>query len=533
MIRTVAALALAAALPLGACTRPLPPAAAIYARGADSKSLDPQAVDDGESAKVIENIYDGLVAFGPGNTKVEPALAEKWETSADGLQWTFHLRSGVKFHDGTPFEADAVVFTFLRFLEEKGEFHPPEVPYRPFYADHIAAVEARDPATAVFRLKEPYAPFLANLCMFSALIVSPSAVKGSMAGKPLSDESRAEFGKRPVGTGAFRFQEWNAGEKKITLVRNEEYWRGPSALARVVFITIPDNNARLSALRAGSCNWMDQLNMEDLAACRKDARLKVWSATGLNVGYVALNTTRKPFDDVRVRRAVSLAIDRKKLVEALYFGAGKPAVHPMAPGTLGYDDATPLPTPDREKAKSLLAEAGFPGGFDTELYGMPNPRPYFPSPQKIAQVLKSDLAAVGIRATINPVGEWGAYLDAVQNGKHPMCMLGWTTDNGDPDNFLTTFFAEACARPGPGALGVAFWVDPGMQDLLHRGATETEGAKRAAIYREALALVGREVPLVPIAHAEQVFLSTSGFAGFTVQPTGDLILHPVRPVAAE
>jgi peptide/nickel transport system substrate-binding protein len=521
---TVPALLLALALPPGGCKRALPPAAAIYSRGADSKSLDPQAVDDGESAHVIENIFDGLVTFALGSTEIVPALAERWETSPDGLEWTFHLRSGVKFHDGTPFDAEAVVFTFRRFLDEKGPLLPPEVPYRSYFADAIVAVEAKDPSTVLFRLKEAYAPFLPNLCMFSAGIVSPAAVKAS---------GGAEFGKHPVGTGPFRFQEWNVGEKKITLLRNESWWHGRPALDRVVFTTIPDNNARLSALRSGSCNWMDGLNPEDLEACRRDARLKVWTAPAPNVGYLAMNVLRKPFDDVRVRRAVSLAIDRKKLVEALYFGAGLPAVHPMPPGILGYDASVPLPSPDPAKAKALLAEAGFPGGFDTELFSMPNPRPYFPNPQKIAQVLKSDLEGVGIRATINPVGDWAAYLDAVQNAKHPMCMLGWTGDNGDPDNFLSTFFSAACARPGPGALGVAFWVDPRMQDLLRRGNRELDPAKRAAVYRDALALVREEVPLVPIAHAEQVFVSTSAFDGFVVQPTGDVLLHPVRPVPAE
>jgi peptide/nickel transport system substrate-binding protein len=518
-----AAILVLAALP-GGCKRDLPPAAVIYARGADSKSLDPQAVDDGESAHVIENVFEGLVAFGSGSTRIVPALAEKWETSPDGLDWTFHLRPGLKFHDGTPVDGEAVVFTFRRFLDEKGPAVPTEVPYRTYFSDVIAAVEAKDAGTVVFRLKAPYAPFLPNLCMFAAGIVSPAAVR---AAGPVA------FGKNPVGAGPFRFQEWNAGEKKITLARNESYWRGPSAVERVVFLTIPDNNARLSALRSGSCNWMDGLNPEDLDACRKDARLRVWTAPAPNVGYLAMNVLRKPFDDRRVRRAVALAIDRKKLVDALYFGAGLPAVHPMAPGMLGYDESVPVPEPDPAKAKALLAEAGFPDGFDTELYSMPNPRPYFPNPQKIAQVLKSDLAAVGIRATINPVGDWAAYLAAVQNGKHPMCMLGWTGDNGDPDNFLSTFFSAACAKPGPGALGVAFWVDPRMQELLQRGNRELDVGKRAAVYREALALVREEVPLVPIAHAEQVFLSTSGFQGFVVQPTGDLILHPVRPALAE
>ncbi len=526
MNRTLAAVAaVLLALPVAGCRRDLPPAVAVYARGADSESLDPQGIDDGESAKVVENLYDGLVEFGPSSTRVVPDLAERWETAEGGLEWTFHLRSGVLFHDGTPCDGEAVVFTFRRLLEgEKGRFAPPKMPYGSFFSDHIESVTAPDAATVKFRLKHAYAPFLQNLAMFAACIVSPTAMKAQGA---------AAFAKSPVGTGPFRFVQWNHGEKKITLERNAAYWRGAPALDRVLFITIPDNNARLSALRSGACNWMDGVNPQDLAACRADPGLRVWTGTGMNVGYLAMNTGRKPFDDVRVRRAVGMALDRKRLVDALYLGAGVPASQPLPPGILGHDPAWKPGPPDVAGAKALLAEAGFPAGFETTLFCMPNPRPYFPDPGEIAQVLRSDLAAVGIRASIDNVGDWTQYLEAVQNAKHPMCMLGWTTDNGDPDNFLWTFFSDESARVGPGALNMAFWVDPEMQRLLREGQRETDPAKREGIYRAALAVVRDQVPMVPIAHAEQVFLSTAGFEGFLVQPTGDVLLYPVKPPPAE
>ena len=464
-IAAAAALAAVMTLPLGGCRRALPPAMIVYARGEDSESLDPQAVDDGESVKVTDQIFESLVSFGPGTCDLVPGLAESWTASPDGLTWEFRLRSGVKFHDGTPLDADAVLFTFARLLDVKNPLRPPvKVPYESFYRGIIAKVEAKDPLTVVFTLERPYAPFLANMAMFAGSIVSPTAVKA--AGGEL-------FGKKPVGTGPFRFDAWSQGEKKISLVRNEAWWGGRPGVDRVIFRTIPDNNSRITALRSGDCNWMDGLNCEDIDACRKDPRLKVWSATGMNVGYLAMNTDRKPWDDVRVRRAASLAIDRKRLVEALYYGSGHAAGHPMPPGTLGYDDSVPVPAAEPAKAKALLAEAGFPGGIDTELYAMPNPRPYFPSPLKIAEVLKADLAAAGIRARIVTPGDFTLYREAVSNGKHDMAMLGWTTDNGDPDNFLFTFFAKENAVKGPGALNVSFWVDPRMQELLKKGQEVT------------------------------------------------------------
>ena len=518
-------LAFAAAAPLGACRRELPGATIVYGRGEDAESLDPQAINDGESAKVCNNLFEGLVSFAPGTCDIVPSLAESWTASPDGLEWTFLLRKGVQFHDGTPFDAEAVAFSMARLLDKENPLRPDDkVPNAEFFRGIIVAVAPKDPATVVFRLSRPYSPFLANMAMFSASMVSPKAVKemGSRA-----------FGKSPVGTGPFRFESWSQGEKKIVLVRNERSWQGPSAVEKVIFKTIPDNNTRLTALRSGDINWMDGVPCEEIAACRADAKLKVWSAPGFNVGYLAINTERKPFDDVRVRRAVSLAIDRKRLVDALYYGSAVPAVHPLPPGSLGYDGSVPLPAADPAKARALLAEAGYPDGFETDLYAMPNPRPYFTNPPKIAEVLKADLAAVGIRAKIETAGDFSLYREALSNGRHSLGMLGWTGDNGDTDNFLFTFFAKEMAVKGAGANNISFWVDPKMQDLLRRGQDETDPAKRAAIYREALALVADQVPMVPIAHAESVIVSRSGFEGFHVQPTGDVNLHGVKPPAGE
>ena len=523
--RTVVAAALLAAMavPLGACRRALAPSIIVYGRGEDAESLDPQGIDDGESAKVVNNLFESLVTFGPGNADVVPCLAESWTTSPDGLEWTFRLRPNVKFHDGTPMDSAAVLFSFERLLVEKSPSAPPEkVPYASFYRDAILAVVPKGPDAVLFKLRRPYAPFLANLAMFAASIVSPAAVNSS---------GPKAFGQAPVGTGPYRLESWARGEKKIVLVGNPAYWGEPPAVPKVVFRTIPDKNSRLTALRAGDINWLDTINPEDLEPCRRDPRLKVWSATGMNVGYLAMNTERKPFDDVRVRRAVSLAVDRKKLLDTLYYGAGTPAVHPMPPAVPGYDASVPLPAADPAAAKALLAQAGFPEGFETDLYAMPNDRPYFPSPLKIAEVLKADLATAGIRVKITTPGDFSLYREALSNGRHSLGMLGWTGDNGDPDNFLYTFFAKENAVKGAGALNISFWVDPRMQDLLRQGQEEFEPAKRAAIYARALALVREEVPLVPIAHADAVFVSRAGFEGFHVQPTGDLILRVVKPPA--
>lgn len=318
----------------------------VFARGSDSISLDPAIPTDGESAKVMNNIYDNLVRYKAGSTDIEPALAETWETSADGLVWTFHLRKGVKFHDGTPFNAEAVKFNIERQL-------PPNdisnMPYAEFTFGMIDKVEAVDEHTVKITLKNPYAPFLSNLAMaISAPIISPAAAK----------KYGADYGQHPVGTGPFIFEKWDK-EQQIVLRANKNYWGGAPAVDKVVFKVTKENSVRANELLTGSIDIMDGIDPNDVARLKADANIVLLHGPGMNINYLGMRTNRPPFDNPKLREAVSRAINRKALVEFLYQGTAILANGPLPPSMFGYHAGLKPYEYDVAKAKELLKEAGY------------------------------------------------------------------------------------------------------------------------------------------------------------------------------
>ncbi|MCL4425518.1 MAG: ABC transporter substrate-binding protein [Firmicutes bacterium] len=318
----------------------------IYARGADSVKLDPALPTDGESAKVMNNIYDNLVRYKPGSTDVEPALAESWKVSDDGKVWTFNLRKNVKFHDGTPFNAEAVKFNIERQL-------PPKVTKEMAYADFtygmIEKVEAVDANTVKITLKSPYAPFLANLAMgLAAPMISPTAAK----------KYGENFSQNPVGTGPFIFVKWDK-EQQIVLKANKAYWGGAPKVDRVIFKVVKENAVRANELLTGSADIIDGVDPNDVPRLQQDSNVRLLTAPGMNINYLGIRTDKKPFDDPRIRQAISMAINREAIVKSLYQDKAILANGPLPPNLFGYyKDLKPY-SYDPEKAKALLKEAGY------------------------------------------------------------------------------------------------------------------------------------------------------------------------------
>lgn len=481
----------------------------IFGRGGDSVSLDPGHEDDGESMVVCEMIYDTLVQFAEGKTDLEPGLAESWDISDDGLVYTFHLRSGVTFHDGTPLTADAVVFSFERQRDPGHPFHGVGGAYKYWgnmgMSDIVATVEKVDDLTVRFTLAHLEAPFLANLAMPFCSIVEPAAV----------EKWGEDFGRHPVGTGPFAFESWEP-KQKIVLRKNASYWGGAPALDAVIYRVIPESNTRLLELRGGRIHGFDNPSPFQVKGVEGVAEVEVLTQPGMNVGYLAMNTQKKPFDDVRVRRAVNYAIDKRALIERLYGGMGLAAKNPLPPSVWGYDDTIEDFPHDVEASKALLAEAGFPDGFDTTLWAMPNPRPYMPSPDKVAESLIADLAEVGIRAKMVTY-DWATYLDKTESGEHDMALMGWSGDNGDPDNFLYILLSkDATTAP---ATNIAFWRDDEYSDLVARAKEVTDRAERARLYAKAQRVFHEQVPWVPLAHSVQVVLVRSEVRNLVLYPT--------------
>ena len=481
----------------------------IFGRGGDSVGLDPAHEEDGESFKVCENIYDTLIRYKDESTEVEPALAESWESSKDGLTWTFHLRKGVKFHDGTPFNADAILFSLNRQHESNHPFHSVGGPYIYWsdtgLANTVDEITAVDEYTVQITLKQPYAPFIYTIAMTPFSIVSPTAVK----------KWKVDFTNHPVGTGPFIFDRWDRNDKVVLKV-NKGYWDGRPPLERIIFRSIPDNSVRLIELQNGSLHAMEFPNPDDLPQIREDPNLIVIEQPGMNVGYLAMNMDKKPFDNLKVRLAINHAINKRAIIEQLYQGMGIPAKNPIPPTMWSYDDSIEDFAYNPEKARQLLKEAGYAKGFKTTLWALPVPRPYIPDGQSLAVAIQSDLRRVGIQAKIVTF-DWGTYLEKTKNGEHDMAMLGWSADIGDPDNFLYYLLSKTAAEKPAG--NIAFYRSDEMQEIIDRARSTTNQAARIELYKRAQALFHRDVPWVALAHAKQFVIINKKVKNLKLHPT--------------
>lgn len=513
-------ISLVAALTLGTMAAPKPKIGGtlVYGRGADSVSLDPANVTDGESMRVTRQIYEGLVSYSEKDTSIEPALATSWENSKDGLIWTFKLRKNVKFHDGTPFNAAAVKFSFERQMFKDHPYHHGDFEYWlgmfGGFPGVVKSVDVVDDLTVRFKLERPQAPFLANLAMSNFVIFSPDAVK----------KFGEDIGNHPIGTGPFKFVRWDHGDK-ITVEANMDYWAGRPYLDKIIFRSIPDNSARLIELQSGGIHLMDSLNPDDVALVNKDKNLQVLLRPPFNVGYLAMNMDKKPFDNVYVRQAVSYAINKAALVKAFYAGLAQPAKNMTPPSLWGYNNKVTDYTYSVSRAKTLLAKAGYPKGFETTLWAMPVARPYMPQPTKIGEAIQANLAAIGIKAKIVSF-DWGTYLDKISNGEHDMCLIGWTGDNGDPDNFLYMLLDKDQAVKGS-ANNYSFYRSEELHKVLIEAQRVSDQKTRSALYMKAHEIIHRDAPVVPLVHSTPPLAAFKHVMGYYPHPTQNEVMNLV------
>lgn len=442
----------------------------VYGRGTDTVSLDPITVTDGESFKVARNIYETLVQFGEEDTSIKPSLAKKWKISEDQLTYTFTLQDGVKFHDGTDFNAEAVVKNFERWMSGTINLFP-------YYGDMfggfvgdkthiIKSVRAVDEQTFELKLKKPLSALLNNLAMVAFSIASPTAI----------EKEGEQYGKHPVGTGPFKFVSWKRNDS-IELDKNKEYWQdGYPKVSKLIYRTLPDNSARLNGLVTGEIDIADGLSPSDHKRIEDDQNLQLLKRPSFNVGYLGMTMTQKPFNDEKVRQAVSMAIDRQAIVNSFFEGLATEAKNPLQPTSLGYHENTKPYTFDVEKAKAILKESSYDGKV-VELWAMPVPRPYMPDGQKVAEAIQKNLETIGMKTKIVTY-EWATYLDKTRKGEAQLFLLGGTSDNGDPDNLLSLFFDES------GSLNNSQLTDVKIQSLLAKARSTTDSAIRKEIYGE-------------------------------------------------
>jgi peptide/nickel transport system substrate-binding protein len=499
-----------------------------FGRGADSVSLDPINQADTESSKVCRQIFDGLLDFAPESTDVIPALATEVPQPEDGgRSYTFNLREGVKFHDGEPLNAEAVVFNFERWRftdnpyhkgggSQTTEFSYYSAMFGGFDDDSvIESVEAVDEYAVRITLKEPQGPFLKNIAMSVFVMASPKAIK----------ENVENFWQEPVGSGPFKFVSWNKGSE-IKLEKNADWWGsevsegeggGGPKVAQVVFRSIPDNTSRTAALTGGQLSAADGLTPDDVPTVQQAEGLKIDYRPPLTIGYLAMNVQKEPFDNPQVRQAINMAIDMPKIVEAFFGETGDVATTYMPPTVPFFNDQIERYPFDPEQARQMLEEAGA-ANLETTLWYMPIPRPYMPDGKGIAQAMQQDLKEVGVNAKLVTY-EWGTYLQKTGAGEHDMGLLGWTGDNGDPDNFLNVLLSSKTATE-ENALNIAYYKNPEVDKILDQAQTTIDENERERLYFQAQEMLVEDAPWVPIAYAKPPVGLQNQVQGYHPNPTG-------------
>ena len=494
----------------------------VYCSEGSPENFYPGVNTTGTSFDANSQIYSRIVDFERGGTTVVPGLAEKWDISPDGKVYTFHLRKGVKWHNHRAwkptrdFNADDMIFAIERQWKESNPYFKVTSTNHSYFNDMglpklLKSVEKVDDYTVKITLEKPEAPFLSDLAMEYAGVQSKEYADAMLkAGTP------EKVDQEPIGTGPFYLVQY----QKDAIIRYKafpQHWAGKAKIDDLIFAITPDASVRWAKLQKGECHVMPYPNPADLDAIRKDPNVTVLEQPGLNIGYLAYNTTKKPFDDVRVRKAFNMAMNKQAIIDAVYLSTGVAATNPIPPTMWSYNKSIKDYPYNPEAAKKLLAEAGYPNGLETDLWAMPVQRPYNPNAKRIAELMQADLAKIGVKAEIKSF-EWGEYRKRAQAGEHQTAQLGWTGDNGDPDNFLNTLLGCSAAKSN-GSNIAKFCYQP-FEDLVQKAKSTSDQAVRTDLYEKAQVIFKEQAPWFTIAHSVQLKPVRKEVVDFKLSPFG-------------
>ena len=480
---------------------------------AEPVNLDPPQVTDLNSLRVSRRIAETLVAFADESTQIVPWLAESWTISKDGLWYTFKLRRGIKFHDGTPFNAEAVKFSIERQFNPE---HPAnklgKYPFAGYFFGNVKAVEVMDESTVRFVLKEPRASFLTVLAAGAASIVSPTAVH----------KWGADYALNPVGTGPFRYASWQRGQQ-VLLEKNAAYWRGPVRIDRVIYRSIVEDQARLTELLTGALDVIVGVPPDFVGQLEGSGKVNILKQVGVHVWYLGMNNQKKPFDDKRVRQALNYAVNKDAIVKDVLKGTGAPSSGPVLPGTWGAEPGLKAYPYDPQRAKKLLAEAGYPNGFSTTMW-VPESGSGMQSPVAMATVMQSNLKAIGVNVTLQTM-EWGAYLAKLRSKEQELFALSWMAGSEDPDMVMYPLLHSSQWTPnGPNR---ALYKNDRFDELLTQARHTTDQARRAQLYREAQRILIDDAPWVFVDHEVQIAATSKRVQGLKLHPSFDLRVETI------
>jgi len=495
----------------------------VYCSEGSPENFTPALNTTGTSLDAARPVYNQLVEFTPGTTDLRPGLAEKWDVSKDGTEIVFHLRKGVKFHSWKGFKptrdfnADDVLFSFNRQWKDDNPYHKVSGGSYDYFNDMdmpslLKSIEKVDDYTVKMTLTKPNAPFMANLGMDFATIQSAEYADYLLkAGTP------EKFDQEPVGTGAFQFVAY----QKDAVIRYKafpQYWAGKVKLDQLVYAITPDAAARYAKLQKNECQVMVGPNPADLKSMEANKDIKVLTNEGLNDMYFSFNTEKPPLDKKEVRLALAKAINLKAILSDVYEGSGKPSTTLIPSFMLGYNDKIPEYGYDPEASKKLLADAGVKTPIDIDLWYMPVYRPYNPNGKRMGELMQADLAKIGVNAKLVTY-EWGDYRKRLQNGEATLPQMGWTGDNGDPDNF---FFLFACdiEKKKPVSQNYPRWCNKDHQERLEKARASFDKAERTKLYQEMLQIAHDEVPYLNIAHTVVYTPVRKNVEGFKPSPLG-------------
>jgi len=494
----------------------------VYCSEASPAGFDPSQYTSGTDFDAsAETVFNRLTQFKRGGTEVEPGLATRWDVSPDGLTYTFHLREGVKFHTTdyfTPtrdFNADDVLFTFQRLLDADSPFRKAYPSESPYFTDMglnttIKSVDKIDEHTVRFSLNNVDASFVQNLAMSFASVQS-----AEYAAQLLKEGKAADINQKPVGTGPFVFKRYQK-DSQIRYSANKQYWKPEDVkLDNLVFSITPDAAVRLQKLKTGECQVSGYPRPSDIEVMEQDPNLRVLKQAGFNLGFLAYNVTHKPLDQLKVRQALDMAIDKPAIIKAVYQSAGQLAQNALPPAQWSYDPTIKDAPYDPAKARALLKEAGVAPGTTINLWAMTVQRASNPNARMSAQMIQQDWAKIGITANIVSY-EWGEYIKRAKNGEHDVMIYGWTGDNGDPDNWLGVLYSCAAVKGS----NYAKWCNPEYDKLVQQAKVSSDREQRIKWYQKAQKILKEQIPITPIANSTVFQPLRKEVQDFKISPFG-------------
>lgn len=525
-----------ALLSLSACQQELPEnirSGLVYCAEGAPESFNPQRVTSGTTIDIVsQQLYDRLLDIDAQSGELRPGLALSWQRSADGLTYDFMLRQNVSFHSThffTPsrhFNADDVTFTFKRIMDPSHPYHFLGGGIYPYFqsvdwANLVDDVVAISPYQVRFTLARPDSSFLSNLATDFAAILS-----AEYAATLLASNTIAFLDSRPIGTGPFRFKEYQK-DVLVRLYRHPTHWRGQAAMEQLVFDIVPNNARRMAKLLTHECDIVAFPRLAELSLITERPDVKVQESTSMNVGFWAFNTKKAPFDQVKVRQALALAINQSAILQAVYFDQATAAKSILPPTSWAFASELPAAEYNPEQARLLLAEAGFHQGFSMDIWAMPVQRLYNPNALKMAELMQADLAQIGIKANIVSY-EWNAFRRKLSAGEHDSVLIGWSADNADPDNFFRPLLSCAAADSGSNR---AHWCDPVFDQLLKQALTTVDQQERRSYYVAAQHYLHKSKPLVALAHSQRFQAINANVEGVVINPYGGISLFEARRIS--